>query len=65
MKQNALLKQDRIEESCAGTACLNCHECKIINMEERRQELKNSSLQLYAKEAEHYFFYYDVNLKQA
>jgi hypothetical protein len=34
-------------------------------MEERRQELKNSSLQLYAKEAEHYFFYYDVNLKQA
>jgi hypothetical protein len=65
MKQNALIKQDRLEEGCAGAACLSCRECKVINMEEHRPELKAPSLQLYAKEAEHYFFYYDVNLKQA
>jgi hypothetical protein len=65
MKQNALLKQDRIEEGCAGAACLTCCDCKVINMEEGRQEVKSPSLQLYAKEAEHYFFYYDVNLKQS
>ncbi|HTM92829.1 MAG TPA: hypothetical protein VL095_10435 [Flavisolibacter sp.] len=64
MKQNALLQQDRIEEACAGTGCLTCCDCKVINMEERRQEVKSPSLQLYAKEAEHYFFYYDVNPQQ-
>ncbi|MBO9682467.1 MAG: hypothetical protein J7502_07365 [Flavisolibacter sp.] len=65
MKQNVLLKQDRIEEGRAEADCLTCCDCKVINMEERRQEVKSSSLQLYAKEAEHYFFYYDVNLKQS
>lgn len=63
MEQNALLKQERVEEGCAEADCLTCCDCKVINMGEKRHEVK-SSLQLYAKEAEHYFFYYDLNLQQ-
>lgn len=64
MKQNTLLKAGRDEEKCREISCRKCESCKVISIEEK-QEVKNSSLQLYAKEAEHYFFYYDVNIKQA
>jgi hypothetical protein len=65
MKQNTLLKAGRDEEKCQEISCRKCQSCKVISMEEKREEQKSNSLQLYAKEAEHYFFYYAVNMKQA
>jgi hypothetical protein len=65
MRQNSLFRNNRSEEKCIGTSCLKCLECKVKNMGERGEELKNNFTQLYAKEAEHYFFYYGLNTKQA
>lgn len=64
MKQNTSQQQNKNEEGCEGTACLSCRNCKAIK-EERRPEVKNNFAQLYGKEAEHYFFYYTINIKQA
>jgi hypothetical protein len=64
MKQNVLLKERWNEEKCGDGLCRKCPDCKIISMENTGQEPKNVSQQLYAKEAEHYFFYYASNIKQ-
>jgi hypothetical protein len=65
MKPTILSEQNKKEERCAGASCLTCRDCKFINVEERRPELKNHFPQLYGREAEHYFFYYAVNAKSA
>jgi hypothetical protein len=65
MKQNFLPKDHEEKQNCDPASCLKCRECKVINFEERRVELKSNSSQLYAKEAESYFFYYALNMKQS
>jgi len=64
MKQNSLLKTRLVNGSCDSTSCQDCPDCKVIHLEENRTEVKSNFTQLYAKEAEHYFFYYALNLKQ-
>jgi len=64
MKQNYLIKARESKGSCDSGSCEYCADCKVVNFEEKRMELKSSFSQLYAKEAEHYFFYYGLNLKQ-
>jgi len=64
MKRNILLKERPDKQICDEASCLMCESCKVIRMEERRQEAKNDFLQLYAKEAEHYFFYYALCMAQ-
>ena len=64
MKQNYLSKAREPKGSCDSGSCEYCADCKVVNFEEKRIELKANSSQLYAKEAEHYFFYYGLNLKQ-
>jgi hypothetical protein len=56
--------QQQVHEKCDPASCSNCNDCRVVNMEERRGETKASSPQLYAKEAENYFFYYALNMKQ-
>ena len=64
MKQNFLPKELEANEKCNVASCLECQDCKVINFDEKKAELKTSSSQLYAKEAENYFFYYALNMKQ-
>ena len=64
MKQNSLIKAHHAKNSCSSAACQECSECKVVNIEEKRTELKANISQLYAKEAENYFFYYALNIKQ-
>ena len=64
MKQNYLIKTREPKGSCDPRSCEYCADCKAVNFEEKRMELKAGFSQLYAKEAEHYFFYYGLNLKQ-
>jgi hypothetical protein len=62
MKQSNVLKQRWEEEQCTSS-CPKCENCKVIKLEDRVPELKNSTMQLYAKEAESYFFHYALSLK--
>ena len=62
MKQNIVLKQYWKSEECAPS-CRKCESCKVINLEDRVPELRNTTTQLYAKEAESYFFYYAPSMK--
>lgn len=64
MKQNYLIKAREPKGSCDSGSCKYCADCTVTNFEEKKLESKASYPQLYAKEAEHYFFYYDLNLKQ-
>ena len=65
MKLNYLPNDHEEQEKCDPATCLKCRDCKVINFEERRGEFKNTNSQLYAKEAESYFFYYALNMKQS
>jgi len=65
MKQNSLLKTKVANGVCDSACCQQCAECKVIHLEAKGMEVKPNFTQLYAKEAEHYFFYYDLNLKQS
>jgi hypothetical protein len=64
MKPNYITKGHPAKQNCEAAPCLNCADCKVVNFEEKRTELKANTSQLYAKEAEHYFFYYALNMKQ-
>jgi hypothetical protein len=64
MKQNYLTKAHPAKDNCVAADCTNCTDSKVVNFEEKRTELKSGTSQLYAKEAEHYFFYYALNMKQ-
>jgi hypothetical protein len=59
MKQKNNLLAHKIKRKCDAPSCLSCKICSAINYEEARPEWKNDSIQLYAREAEHYFFYYN------
>ncbi|MGZ3844755.1 MAG: hypothetical protein ACXVBJ_02880 [Flavisolibacter sp.] len=60
-----LSKLQQEHEKCDPPSCPNCENCRVINIEDRGGESKASSPQLYAKEAENYFFYYALNMKQS
>lgn len=63
MKQNslkALLKK----ASCDPASCNSCPQCKVVNFQDKRTDMKAGISQLYGKEAEHYFFYYAFTMKQ-
>jgi hypothetical protein len=64
MKQNILAKKDGNDAKCERTFCCSCQNCRLVDPGENSYDLKNNSLQLYAKEAEGYFFYFDLTLKQ-
>jgi hypothetical protein len=65
MKQNILLEDNRQNERCGKASCDICQNCHAIRSEEKRSEWNSRSFQLYSKEAEHYFFYYDLIITQA
>jgi hypothetical protein len=46
------------KDKCGTASCRDCHRCALVNYEEPRPEWKNNASQLYATEAEHYFFYF-------
>ena len=61
------MKPDKIQTKktgCAGDHCLNCLDCSQVNYEEIRSaqpEAKNATADLYAAEAQHYYFYFSSN----
>jgi len=64
MKKKTVSKGQINQEKCNRASCHICVNCKATNFEEHRSETKNTSLQLYAKEVESYFFYYALQMKQ-
>jgi hypothetical protein len=64
MKQKSSTKDHR-QDRCDGASCNRCDDCRVVNLEERRSELKPNPPQLYGKEAEYYSFYYAFNMKQS
>jgi hypothetical protein len=55
------MKKDTIHNTnseCGKTSCTSCERCSLVNFEEVRPEIKDRAAQLYATEAEHYFFYF-------
>jgi hypothetical protein len=65
MKQRSSSKVHHEQVGCDPSSCNRCDDCKVVNLEERRGELKSASPQLYGKEAEYYSFYYPMNIKQS
>jgi len=65
MEQHLLPKEEQQKERCDAPSCRQCPQCKVIDLEERMAELKVNASQLYGKEAENYFFYYALNIKQS
>lgn len=63
MEKN-LFEGRKLNKKCDSISCQTCANCKAINYEEKKPELKNNSSQLYAKESEHYFFYYAPHIEQ-
>jgi len=64
MEPNNHLTDHKSKEQCDSATCVFCKQCKVVNYEETRTEWENDSLQLYARELEHYFFYYAAGSKQ-
>ena len=65
MKQNILLTDPVNDKKCSKPSCGRCQNCKVEAFEEDRFGIKNDASQLYAKEAENYFFYYELHMKQS
>jgi hypothetical protein len=61
------MKPDKIQTKNAGCTadhCLSCVDCSQVNYEEIRSvkpEAKHTSADLYAAEAQHYYFYFPSN----
>jgi hypothetical protein len=53
------------KEKCDTGYCRQCTQCRVVDIEDTRAELRMNSSQLYAKEAENYFFYFGHNMKQS
>jgi hypothetical protein len=62
MKGKVLLKDHHREKKCLRT-CRVCAKCRSEDSGAKNLEAKNP-LQLYAKEAEGYFFYYASDIKR-
>jgi hypothetical protein len=64
MKQKMPLKTQSAASKCNTTACSACESCKTVEFEKVGQKPAAETLQLYAKEAENYFFYYAPDFKK-
>lgn len=62
MKQNT--SYDLKNKECLRASCRSCANCKAINFDDKKPGFKTAPSQLYAKEIENYFFYYDLRIKQ-
>lgn len=58
MKKETPVKTQKQKEHCCINGCRSCQNCRVAELDEVTEEFKNNSLQLYAREAESYFFYY-------
>jgi hypothetical protein len=64
MKQKLPAKEHDNGDDCSTNSCRSCQSCKAVEFEELRQKPAGDSLQLYAREAENYFFYYALSIKK-
>ncbi|HWI92179.1 MAG TPA: hypothetical protein VNT20_12940 [Flavisolibacter sp.] len=64
MKQKLPAKEHDNGDECSTNSCRSCQSCKAVEFEELRQKPAGDSLQLYAREAENYFFYYALSIKK-
>jgi hypothetical protein len=64
MKQKMAVKTQNAESKCNTKACNACQSCKAVEFDVVRQKTGGDSLQLYAREAENYFFHYAFAIKQ-
>lgn len=64
MKQKLPGKVQDNQSKCDISSCRSCASCKAVEFEEVRQKPADDSLQLYAREAENYFFYYALAIKK-
>jgi hypothetical protein len=63
MNEKIIDKADKNDKPCNKASCRTCQNC-IAAEDDGRLESKSNSWQLYAKEAESYFFYYAQRINQ-
>lgn len=63
MEKKILVNSFKGDRKCRKTPCSACPNCRPSQLDKRKDESNGNSLQLYAREAENYFFYYALRMK--